>query len=108
MKMLTIGGAVIAAGLAIAAPFAQAQFDDSPAAPKLESASDVAVQEAVQHALDSDKRMRGAVLSVSVYQGRISVSGEVADSAQYAQAEQIARKVAPGHQVTTLLEAMGD
>ena len=103
MKKLAIGGALVAAGLAVAAPFAQAQSDDTPT-PKLESPADMQLQDTIKHALDADKRLQGALLTVSVYEGRVSINGEILDDSQSAEVERTAHKAAPGHQVTTFLD----
>ena len=103
MKKLAFGSALVAAGLAVAAPFAQAQSDDTPA-PKLESPADVALQETVKHALDADKRLFGAFLTVSVYEGRVSITGETLDNSQNAEVDRVAHHAAPGHPVTAFLD----
>jgi osmotically-inducible protein OsmY len=108
MKKLTLGAAAVAASLLLAAPFAQAQSDDTPA-PKFESPADVALQDTVKHALDADKRLRGALLTVAVYEGRVQVNGLTEDYTQNAEVERVARQAAPGHQVLTFLdELIGD
>jgi osmotically-inducible protein OsmY len=104
MKKILIGGAAIVASLAFAAPFARAQFDTPAVQPTLESDADVVLQDSVKHALDSDKRLQGALVTVTVYQGRVEVSGEILDESQSGEIVRVAHKAAPGHQVNTFLD----
>ncbi|QJR09186.1 hypothetical protein DSM104443_00222 [Usitatibacter rugosus] len=59
----------------------------------LESPSDVRVQEDINNRLVVDHRMDGAMFTVSVHDGHVSVTGTLKDQAQEAEIYRVARHV---------------
>jgi osmotically-inducible protein OsmY len=58
-----------------------------------ESASDVLVQDAVQSRIQRDHRLDGSLLTVSVHDGHVSVTGTLKDESQETEVYRVARQV---------------
>ena len=89
MKRILAAFGIAAAALATQSPaFAQ---ELGPAV--LESPSDVRLQEDINNRLVVDHRMDGAMFTVSVHEGHVSVTGTLKDQSQETEIYRVARSV---------------
>jgi len=89
MKRILAACGIAAAAFATQSPaFAQ---ELGPAV--LESPSDVRLQEDISNRLVVDHRMDGAMFTVSVHDGHVSVTGTLKDQSQEAEIHRVARSV---------------
>lgn len=86
MKRILAGLAVASAAFATHTAFAQ---ELGPAV--LESSSDVQLQESINNRLLNDHRLDGAMFTVSVHDGHVSVTGTLKDESQEAEIYRVAR-----------------
>jgi osmotically-inducible protein OsmY len=101
MNKLTSSAIAAMLALGALAPAAHAQT-------VIQSDSDVLLQESVKSALLSDRRLNGALFTVSALNGRVSVTGTLKDGTQSGPAFRVARDTPGVISVTTLLQSPGE
>ena len=101
LKTLVFATGVALAGAASAGPGHSKQADPV----RIQSESDLILQETVKAALYSEKKLDNAIFNVSVLEGRVSVTGTLEDAAQAGEVKRVAQSIAGVRSVTTFLEA---